>query len=127
MKRLFLAILLASGVAGLPFLDFPYEDLLSRALALRGSFASVSSAKELLGLEVIKSVRASQCRSEYYYIFGYHRHWGHSLHANLFQGARECSPSIIRVSHAASLQSDVSRPQVLISGEIHGDERVVRL
>ncbi len=38
----------------------------------------------------------------------------------------KCSPFIVRVTDRASLLTDVQRPQVIISGEIHGDERVVR-
>ena len=37
-----------------------------------------------------------------------------------------CSPSVVRVSHQESLGGDYLRPQLYISGEIHGDERVVR-
>jgi len=39
-------------------------------------------------------------------------------------GQHTCSPFILRVSDHSSMQMDASRPQVLISGEIHGDERV---
>lgn len=35
-----------------------------------------------------------------------------------------CSPFVIRVSHIASLDADKQRPQMFISGEIHGDEKV---
>ena len=36
-----------------------------------------------------------------------------------------CSPVIARVSSIDTLHNDVSRPQILLSGAIHGDERVV--
>eukprot|EP01041_Mallomonas_annulata_P006251 gene6251-12656_t len=35
-----------------------------------------------------------------------------------------CSPIVIQVTHLESLEQDTQRPQILISGEIHGDERV---
>ena len=37
----------------------------------------------------------------------------------------ECSPLIATVSYDNSANQDQGRPQVLISGEIHGNERVV--
>ena len=40
------------------------------------------------------------------------------------KGEFSCSPFIIEVTDFASLPNDHLRPQVLISGEIHGDERV---
>ena len=46
------------------------------------------------------------------------------------QGAQSCSPSIITVNGKQSIKGNkfnlLEAPQVLISGEIHGDERVVR-
>ena len=41
------------------------------------------------------------------------------------QGNDKCSPTIIRISDRRSLVEDYQRPQVIISGAIHGDERVV--
>jgi hypothetical protein len=44
----------------------------------------------------------------------------------LYQGSLVCTPTLIRV-RLVGAQPDVVKfhPQVLISGEIHGDERVV--
>jgi hypothetical protein len=36
-----------------------------------------------------------------------------------------CSPQLLTVTDLGTAWSDVLRPQVYISGEIHGDERVV--
>jgi hypothetical protein len=41
------------------------------------------------------------------------------------QGELTCSPHIARISEMRSIKGDATRPQVLVSGEIHGDERVV--
>jgi hypothetical protein len=40
------------------------------------------------------------------------------------QSDEMCSPGILRVSHTTSLSYDYQRPQIFLSGEIHGDERV---
>ena len=39
-------------------------------------------------------------------------------------GAEGCSPSILQVTHVSSHKKDVERPQILVSGEIHGNERI---
>ena len=43
---------------------------------------------------------------------------------NLRGGGRVCSPSILQVTHRGSHAADEERPQVLVSGEIHGNERI---
>ena len=78
-----------------PFRDLNYAELTSRLTALNGSFAHVSSAKDSFGIEEIQD------------------------------GNDKCSPIVVRVSDLYSLSNDINRPQILISGEIHGDERVV--
>ena len=42
-------------------------------------------------------------------------------------GASHCSPIVMSVTDLGTVSGDVQRPQVYISGEIHGDERVVSL
>lgn len=79
------------------FYDIKYQELESKATDLMSRFAMVAPAKESLQVPPAK------------------------------HGSIECSPSIIRVSDMATLKSDSTRPQMLISGEIHGDERVVGL
>ena len=39
-------------------------------------------------------------------------------------GGSACSPNVIRVTDIGSIAKDRERPQIFISGEIHGDERV---
>ena len=75
--------------------DSSFEEMNTRTYGLSGDYAQVNSANELLGTEI------SQGRNGF-----------------------TCSPAIARVSHLASLSTDVERPQVLLSGEIHGDERI---
>ena len=72
------------------------EEINRRAEALRGPFARVETAEDSLGVPAAR------------------------------EGDATCSPVVIRVSHLASLESDKQRPQVFISGEIHGDEKIVR-
>ena len=75
--------------------DSSFEEMNTRTYGLSGDYAQVNSANELLGTEI------SQGRNGF-----------------------TCTPAIARVSHLASLSTDVERPQVLVSGEIHGDERI---
>ena len=72
------------------------EEVNRRAEALRGPFARVETAEVMLGVPAAR------------------------------EGAATCSPIVVRVSHMASLDSDKQRPQTFISGEIHGDEKIVR-
>ena len=72
------------------------EEINRRAEALRGPFARVETAESWLGVPAAR------------------------------EGGATCSPVVIRVSHLASLEPDKQRPQVFISGEIHGDEKIVR-
>lgn len=54
---------------------------------------------------------------------------------NGLQRDSECSPAVLRVTHVSSSsvlsaaasthRKDTARPQIFISGEIHGDERIV--
>ena len=71
------------------------EEIDRGAEALRGPFARVETAESLLGVAPAKDQAGS------------------------------CSPMVIRVSHLSSLESDRQRPQIFISGEIHGDEKIV--
>ena len=77
------------------FSDLTLEGMDEEILKLRGPFATISTPKDLFDLEPAT-----------------------------YQD-RTCAPKIIRVTHLASLDSDNERPQIFISGEIHGDERVV--
>ena len=80
----------------LVFRDLDIKELNARINLLESPFALVSTAKEAYGLE-------------------------EATDADL-----KCSPLLVRITDRASLLNDVERPQVIISGEIHGDERVVR-
>lgn len=80
--------------ASFPFVDYTYDQIEKFAAALNGPYAHVTSAASLLGTNKATS------------------------------GGQSCTPSIVRVTHRESLSSDVQRPQLLLSGEIHGDERV---
>jgi hypothetical protein len=93
--RLVISFALFQCCSSSPFRDLNYAELASRLTALNGSFAHVSSAKDSFGIEEIQD------------------------------GNDKCSPIVLRVSDLSSLSIDINRPQVLISGEIHGDERVV--
>ena len=75
--------------------DSTFEEMNARTYSLDGNFAQVKNANELLGTGVSHG-----------------------------RGGFTCTPAIARVSHLASLSTDVERPQVLLSGEIHGDERI---
>lgn len=79
---------------GFPFKDYSFAELEIFAKSLNGPFALTTPASVLLGTNVATS------------------------------GESKCSPSIVRVTHRESLLGDVQRPQLLLSGEIHGDERV---
>lgn len=78
------------------FFDIDYAAVDKALNAVKGGFASVHTANELYGIP--------------------HAH----------DGSLSCSPSVAQVTLQETIGSDIYRPQVLISGEIHGDERVVR-
>lgn len=86
---------LLSGLLGRVFHDLTYEDIESASKDIDSDYALVKSPHDLYGLP-----------------------YAHS------KDGFQCSPSIIRVSHLKTLGKDLKRPQILISGEIHGDERV---
>ncbi len=86
-----------------------------RILDMRGSFAQVHSASDLYG------VPAAQQAIPYIPLIA---DYG-DIDILLIQDGVHCSPQILRVSEVASLAEDAQRPQIYISGEIHGDERVV--
>lgn len=88
--------LLPNMVPAKPFRDRTLESLNGEISKLSSSFAHIKDAESLLGVK-----KAREPRSGF-----------------------ECSPLIARVSHIDSLLTDVERPQVLLSGEIHGDERI---
>ena len=74
-----------------------YDVLKDLSYGLHGEYADVMSADEMLG----------------------------TGHAGTGVNARyKCTPPIIRISSLKSLAADEQRPQVLLSGEIHGNERV---
>ncbi len=81
--------------------DLKYEDVEKELLNLQGSFAKMHKAKDLFS-DYIKS----------------------SYDKNNFGETIECSPSIGVLTHLSSIENDIERPQVVISGEIHGDERI---
>ncbi len=81
------------------FKDPSYDDLLREAYALQGPFASVTNANLLLGIEEVTSTNK------------HGQPW-------------KCSPTVMRVSNVQTLNADVERPQLMLSGEIHGNERV---
>ncbi len=101
------------------FADTSYELLQNESLLLSGPFASVKTAEELYGLKRSKEVIAVVFLSCFF-----HCSQSYILLLNLKNGF-DCSPEVIRISDQASLEEDETRPQILISGEIHGDERVV--
>ena len=80
----------------LVFRDLDSKELNTRINLLESPFALVSTSKEAYGLDETSDVDL------------------------------KCSPLLVRITDRASLLNDVERPQVIISGEIHGDERVVR-
>ena len=63
----------------------------------RGDFAAIETAETLFGVPPAKENNTS------------------------------CSPLVIRISHLQSIEKDIQRPQVFVSGEIHGDERIVSI
>jgi hypothetical protein len=75
-----------------------YEEIQKRSFELNGLYASSKTAKELYAIDAAKT--------------------------NSNGNQVECSPYIIRVTDISSIEEDVQRPQTIISGEIHGDERV---
>ena len=79
------------------FKDMDSKELNTAIQMLESPFSMVSTAKEAYGM------------------------------AEVHDEDVKCSPYIIRVTDRTTLLTDVQRPQVIISGEIHGDERVVRL
>lgn len=98
MSLLILLLAILSLVLGVTFTDMPYEELQRRAHELNGAYASSKTAKEWYGIEAAKT-----------------KDNGRDV---------ECSPYIVRVSDIGSIEADIQRPQTIISGEIHGDERV---
>ena len=79
------------------FKDLEYADLNSKTYALDGPYGIISDAKNLYEIGEVE------------------------------QNGVKCTSVIARVTDRATLNNDVQRPQVIISGEIHGDERVVRV
>ncbi len=79
--------------------DLTYTEVTNRSVALNGTvFAFVTDANSLYNLPPARHETIT------------------------------CSPHIIKVTYnrdrTFDLQTDFERPQVLISGEVHGDERV---
>lgn len=95
---LFVALLCASPMSSERyFKDLDHSILNSRTTALEGPYAVISNAKDLYGIDDVE------------------------------QNGFKCTATIGRISDRATLVKDNQRPQVVISGEIHGDERVVSL
>lgn len=85
-----------------PYRDLSFEEVNSRLAALRGAFAAVETASDLY--HVRNASKVSKDRT-----------------------ILTCSPLIARITDVGSVLADFARPQVFISGEIHGDERVVSI
>lgn len=85
-----------------PYHDLSFEEITIRLAALRGAFAAVETASDMYHLR-----NASKVSKDKAIIL-------------------TCSPLIARITDVGSVLADFARPQVFISGEIHGDERVVR-
>ena len=80
--------------------DLSYSELYRLSNSLEGEYAFVSSAAELYNLtENSGKLRGGVPKTS-------------------------CSPIIMRVSHKETLFQDTQRPQILVSGAVHGDERV---
>ena len=100
-----LSIGCASNVGSMshePYRDLSFEEVNSRLAALRGAFAAVETASDLY--HVRNASKVSKDRT-----------------------ILTCSPLIARITDVGSVLADFARPQVFISGEIHGDERVVSI
>jgi hypothetical protein len=98
LVNLFLMFWLSQVTAALlPYFEYPSpESFDKKATDLNGPFANVASASKILGIS-------------------------DAVHNQKLK----CSPSILSISHRESLAGDYLRPQVYISGEIHGNEKVV--
>lgn len=93
---LFHEVVHSAAPSPLVFRDLDSKELNTRINLLESPYALVSTAKEAYGLDETSETDV------------------------------KCSPLLVRITDRASLLNDVERPQVIISGEIHGDERVVR-
>jgi hypothetical protein len=91
---LLLILLCLSSYHSVSFHDLTYHEMNARVYALNSSVAMIASTKELYGLPEVT------------------------------EGNIKCSPLIIRITDKESLSNDFLRPQVIISGAIHGNERV---
>ena len=78
--------------------DTSYEVIQQRSSDLNGPFAKAIAANLLLGIPPATPKG--------------------------ILGGTSCSPNVIRVTDIGSIVKDRERPQIFISGEIHGDERV---
>lgn len=85
---------LAYPLNRITFQDLTYDEIVRRSRDIAGLYANVNLAETIYGLRQAK------------------------------QGSTTCSPIVMQISHVKSLSLDKQRPQLLISGEIHGDERV---
>lgn len=106
---------------GYPYSDLSFTSISTTVTSLQSSYASVSTANEKFGHPIVQEVRRNGMRTLV-------NPRSHCLRLTLTQqSGLSCSPHIVSITHLSSVKDDASRPQVLISGEIHGDERVVRL
>ena len=86
-------------ISSVTFTDMKYDDLQQRCLDLNGAYAVSRKASDMYGIDTAKTKDKG----------------GSTI---------ECSPYIVRVTDTTSIETDIQRPQTIISGEIHGDERV---
>jgi len=91
-------LLLVPVALSLNFKDMTFAEMREATTELQGSFAEVTEASKLLHVPVVSWTDGSK--------------------------PAECSPPIARITNLQTLHTDEERPQVLISGEIHGNERV---
>jgi hypothetical protein len=96
LRGIFVFVTILSLTNSVKFRDLTYPQLNAQITLLNGTFSHIMSSKSLFGTN------------------------------DVVDGTSICSPLIARVSDLKSLSTDRNRPQVLVSGEIHGDERVVR-
>eukprot|EP00605_Chrysophyceae_sp_TOSAG23-4_P001873 GSChrysophyteH1.ASY1.ANO1.2067.1 assembled CDS len=88
----------ACVVSGYNFEDVPYDDMRKGAYEMSGSFATVKDAYDYLSVKPVEYTKGGK--------------------------SKKCSPFLLRVTNTQTLSEDTHRPQVLLSGEIHGNERV---
>ncbi len=100
-------------ICGSRISDMSFEELQNASFELGCNYGRVLTAENLYGLPKVSEVWCWEM-------------WFGNIDFDIIcQNGFECSPAVIRVSNMLDIEFDTSRPQILISGEIHGDERVV--